>query len=225
MSRVLKLAVAGLSGRMGQEVQRVAHQHSCVVVGGLSRTQSSLAAMTDRPDVVVDFSLPEFTAQVVRECLAHKTPLVSGVTGYAATELQALQDAGKQIPVVWSANMSVGVQILLRALEALRGAEGFDLVMEEIHHGQKRDAPSGTAKLIRDETEKRSGRRIEQIHSLRGGGVVGVHRVLALGPNETLSFEHAAQDRGVFASGACRAAQWLVKQKPGFYSLGDVLHG
>ncbi|HRK06276.1 MAG TPA: 4-hydroxy-tetrahydrodipicolinate reductase [Pseudobdellovibrionaceae bacterium] len=225
MSRVLKLAVAGLSGRMGQEVQRVAKQHACVVVGGLSRTQSSLAAMSERPDVVIDFSLPEFTAQVVRECLTHKTPLVSGVTGYAATELQALQDAGKQIPVVWSANMSVGVQILLRALESLRGAEGFDLVMEEIHHAQKRDAPSGTAKLIRDETEKRSGRRIEQIHSLRGGGVVGVHRVLALGPNESLSFEHAAQDRGVFASGACRAAQWLVKQGPGFYSLGDVLNG
>jgi 4-hydroxy-tetrahydrodipicolinate reductase len=225
VSRVLKLAVAGLSGRMGQEVQRVSKQHACVVVGGLSRTQSSVAAMPERPDVVIDFSLPEFTGQVLRECVTHKIPLVSGVTGYAAKELQALQNAGAQVPVVWSANMSVGMQILLRALESLRGAEGFDLVMEEIHHGQKRDAPSGTAKLIRDETEKRTGRRIEQIHSLRGGGVVGVHRVLALGPNETLSFEHVAQDRGVFASGACRAAQWLVQQKPGFYSLGDVLNG
>ncbi len=223
MSRTLKVVVAGLTGRMGQEVLRVAPQHACQVIGGLSRTQSSLAALSERPDLVIDFSLPEFTPQVLRECLSHKLALVSGVTGYSTEELQVLRQASQEIPLLWSANMSLGIQIMLRALEALRGTEGYDLAMEEIHHNQKRDAPSGTAKLIRDETEKRTGRRIEQIHSLRGGGVVGVHRVLALGPNETLTFEHAAQDRGVFASGACRAAQWLVQQKPGFYSLGDLL--
>ena len=223
MSGHLKIAVSGLGGRMGQEVQRVAAQHACEVIGGLSRTQTSIASLGARPDVVIDFSLPEFTPQVLRECRQNKLPLVSGVTGYSTEELATLREAARELPVLWSANMSLGIQIMLRALEALSGADGYDLVMEEIHHNQKRDAPSGTAKLLRDETEKRTGRRIDQIHSLRGGGVVGVHRILALGPNEMLTFEHAAQDRGVFASGACRAAQWLVQQRPGFYSLGDVL--
>lgn len=221
-----KVVIAGESGRMGQEIHRVASDESVEIIGGLTRSQASLksvVARSGRPDVVIDFSLPEATRSLLEECKSLKMPLVSGVTGYSALQISEMKLAAKEIPILHSSNMSIGIQLLAKALDALKGAEGFDLIIEEIHHRHKKDRPSGTALLLRDELKSRVGREPSEIVSLRGGGVIGDHRVLALSESEALTFQHTALNRSVFARGACRAARWLVGRAPGFYSLRDVL--
>lgn len=215
---------------MGKEVASVAGDFDFAVVGGLDQKEPKLsswlskqASSRGRPDVVIDFSLPEVTAALAKDCAASGIPLVSGVTGLSDGERRALEEAAKHVPVLYSANMSIGIQLLSQALSALKGAEGFDISIEEVHHRHKRDRPSGTALLLADELKIRTGRTASEIVSLRGGGVLGEHRVLALSDSETLVFEHTALNRAVFARGACRAARWILGRSPGLYSLRDAL--
>ncbi len=223
---VIDVVIGGMSGRMGKELLQIAESESVQVLGGLSRSNPSLKTLIGagaRPQVVIDFSLPSATSLLVKECRELKIPLVSGVTGLSVAQVAELRAAAHDIPILHSSNMSVGVQILAKALEALRGVEGFDVVIEETHHRNKKDRPSGTALFLRDELVRRIGREPAEIVSLRGGGVIGEHRVLAMAESEVLTFQHTALSRSVFARGACRAARWLVAQGPGLYSLRDVL--
>lgn len=223
---LITAVVAGLSGRMGQEITNVAAECGIKIAGGLGRKAGSLAdwlKSNSKPQVVIDFSLPEATVVLAETCAMHGIPLVSGVTGISDIQRLALQTAAKKIPVLYSANMSVGVQMLAKALDALKGADDFDLVIEDIHHRHKKDRPSGTALLLESELKTRTGRSPNEVVSLRGGGVIGVHRVMALSESETLVFEHTALNRAVFARGACRAARWIVGRAPGFHSLRDTL--
>jgi 4-hydroxy-tetrahydrodipicolinate reductase len=217
---------------MGKEVEAVANEFGFTVIGGTGRATAGidaalaeLAQAGQKPDVVIDFSLPIATAEVAKACAKHGVPLVSGVTGLDDAHMTALRKAAETIPVLYSANMSIGIQMLAKALEALKGVDGFDLAIEDIHHRHKRDHPSGTALLLNKELQKRTGREAGEIVSLRGGGVIGIHRVLALSESETLTFEHSALNRGVFARGACRAARWIHGRAPGFHGLGDLFFG
>lgn len=225
-----KLLIAGWTGRMGKEIAAVASEFGFDVVGGLDSKTPLLNAWLKAnskagiPDVVIDFSLPVATGKLVAECAKNGVPYVSGVTGLSEKEAAALKKASKEIPVLHSANMSVGVQMLARALEALKGSDGFDVVIEEVHHRHKRDRPSGTALLLEKELQQRAGRKADEIVSLRGGGVLGEHRVIAISDSEKVIFEHVALNRAVFARGACRAARWLVGRGPGLYSLRDTLY-
>lgn len=220
-----KLLIAGRNGRMGREIESVANEFGFDVIGGLGRS-STLADWLkagERPDVVIDFSLPAGTIALAETCAKEKIPLVSGVTGLAEAEKRALETAGSKVAVLYSANMSVGIQMLAKALDSLKGVEGFDISIEEVHHRHKRDRPSGTAILLNEELEKRVGRKADELVSLRGGGVIGIHRVMAFSESETLTFEHSALNRAVFARGACHAARWIVGRGPGFHSLRDTL--
>ncbi len=227
----INVIVVGRSGRMGLEIEAVAKDSSLVkIVGGVGREAGGLEScfqavekMGQLVDAVIDFSLPVATFDVTKTCVKRKVPLVSGVTGLSEAERNALSDAGKVIPVLYSANMSIGVQILAKALDALKGVDGFDFAIEETHHRHKRDRPSGTALLIDDELLKRTGKRAAEIVSLRGGGVVGDHKFLAFSDSEVLTFGHQALNRAVFARGACRAARWIVGKPAGSYSLADTL--
>lgn len=227
----VNVIVVGRTGRMGLEIEAVAKDSGLVkIVGGVGREPGglescflSLEKSGQLVDAVIDFSLPVATVEVTKVCVKRKIPLVSGVTGLSEAERHSLAEAGKVIPVLYSANMSIGVQILAKALDALNGVEGFDLSIEETHHRHKRDRPSGTALLIDDELLKRTGKRASEIVSLRGGGVVGDHKVLALSDSEVLTFGHQALNRAVFARGACRAARWIVGKPAGSYSLADTL--
>lgn len=223
---MIDVVIAGITGRMGKELQMIAQSESVKVLGGLSRSNPSLKAMiaaVARPQAVIDFSLPGATTALLYECRELKIPLVSGVTGYSPDQLAELKAASREIPVLHSSNMSLGIQMLAKALDALKSADGFDLMIEEVHHRHKKDRPSGTALLLRDELRERTGREPAEIVSLRGGGVIGDHRVMAMSESEVLTFQHTALNRTVFARGACRAARWLVGQGPGLYSLRDVL--
>ncbi len=214
-----KIGVFGASGRMGQEVLAVLKE---------LHGEKSYLAVSDLKNPVckeikiwIDFSSPAGFTEIFGFCQKNQLALVSGTTGLSKEQLKTMRQT--TVPLLWSPNMSLGINILLKAVRALKGAEGFDLQVEEFHHRRKKDKPSGTALLIQEELESFLGVKIEKPVSIRGGGIFGIHKVWAMSEEETITFEHQALNRRVFAKGAVQAAQWLKKQKPGFYSMQDLL--
>src|SRR5205807_10243212 len=196
-----------------------------------------------KADAIVDFSFHQATAEVIRLAVAHRKPLVIGTTGHPAQEKSRLAVEAAKIPAVWAGNYSVGVNLLFaltRRASAVLGSD-YDAEVIEMHHRFKKDAPSGTAarlleiileerkldaKALRHGREGIPGERASTevgVHSLRGGDVVGDHTVMFAALGERLELTHKASDRAIFARGALRAAQWVVKQKPGVFDMQDVL--
>ncbi len=194
--------------------------------------------------MVIDFSSHSATPAIAELCAAHRKALVIGTTGHSDEGKTQIADCQSQIPMVLSSNYSTGVNTLFwltrKAAEIL--GPGFDLEVVEMHHRLKKDAPSGTAKTLAEilaevrqqQLDKvarhgRAGivgeRTAEEIgmHSVRGGDVVGDHTVIFAGIGERVELTHKASSRDTFANGALRAAQWVVKQKPGLYDMQDVL--
>ncbi|MCI0339559.1 MAG: 4-hydroxy-tetrahydrodipicolinate reductase [Planctomycetales bacterium] len=200
------------------------------------------AALADPADVLVDFSAPEGTLRRIAECRARRVALVVGTTGLDASVREALAAAAREIPCLASPNMAPGVAALRRFLPGLaRGlGPGTELEVVEIHHHGKADAPSGTALALAEAAAAglgtdlgravhgRSGRPGPRppgevgLHSVRGGDVIGEHRVLLFGAGETVEIVHRVESRDVFARGALRAARWLVGRSPGLYEVSDV---
>jgi len=191
-------------------------------------------------DVVIDFSAASAVPVLCRAVKRARVALVSGTTGIGETGDAALNDAAQSVPVLWSPNMSLGVELLARLAEQAVRALGddFDVEIVETHHRQKADAPSGTAlrlaeavKKARDDLSTKHGRQGMigarkkselGMHSLRGGDVVGDHSIHLLGTSERIELTHRASERDLFARGALRAARWLAGKKPGRYALGDL---
>lgn len=174
-------------------------------------------------DVIVDFSTP---AALLRLLDRAPCPVVTGTTG-----VELPPHVG--IPYLHAANFSLGVAVLARLVREARAAlPGYDLELVELHHNQKRDAPSGTAlRLVEGlgpTTDGRTGPRVPGeigMHAVRGGDIVGEHRVYLCGPGERLELAHVATHRGLFAAGAVAAARWIVGKPPGRYRIEDVLGG
>jgi 4-hydroxy-tetrahydrodipicolinate reductase len=210
-------------------------------------TAESAAGMIEHADVVLDFSAPEGLQSLLTERARELQgkALVVGTTGLNSDILRLLAQASHKSPVIVSANYSIGVNLMLGVVAAAAKVltpDRFDVEIVETHHRHKADAPSGTAlmlgraiadarnssleKLRRDGRTGKSGERPTGeigFHALRGGEVAGEHAVHFLGARERFEIVHAASDRYVFAEGALSAARWLVKQKPGSYSMKDVL--
>ncbi len=228
-----RLAIIGISGRMGQEIRAIANEFDFIVTEGVASTSSTSggvliatdisALRDDNVDVVIDFSMPELTMNVAAWCANHKKPLVSGVTGLSLDQKKALEKAAAVIPVLWAPNMSLGVAVLARMLGQLSRLEGFDFQIEELHHIRKKDKPSGTAIFLQEKLKEAVGPNVPEPLAIRGGGIFGVHRVWAMGEEETITLEHTAMNRRVFARGALKAACWLKEQKPGLYRMDNVL--
>ncbi len=197
-----------------------------------------------RGSIVVDFSLPEATANNIRICHEQGIPLVLGTTGLSQETEALLVEASRTIPVVFAANFSVGVTVLSRLAGVAAKALGpkWDAEMFELHHRHKRDAPSGTAlrigHAVATATERnfedvvvttRSGSKQQRqdkqigVIGLRGGDSVGEHTLMFLADGERIELIHRAGDRGIFARGALRAARWASGAKPGLYDMVDVL--
>lgn len=196
-------------------------------------------------DVAIDFTLAGATATVLEAVLRAGTPLVSGVSGIAGPDLDAMRRAATRIPVFHERNMSVGIAILARAVEDAARVLGEDYAasVSDLHHAAKKDAPSGTAlklgealararrhrfaDVMRYDPETGQGRRESPADIVfdvrREGEYPGRHAVRLAGPHETLEFCHEALDRQVFADGALRAAEWLVGREPGLYGMNDLL--
>ena len=230
----MKIAVVGANGRMGQEILRASLgvkekvEFIGVVRSGEAKDYSlSSEGLTEKLaktiDVVIDFSLPTNFENVLSFCEKHRKPLVSGVTGLSVRQKKTLTQYAKKTPILWSSNMSLGVILLRKALKALKDISGFDVQIIEWHHRNKRDNPSGTAKALEDELSKIGPKSMGTPMGVRGGGIVGIHKVCLMSMEEILVFEHQALNRSCFALGAIKAALWLRKKKPGLYSMDDVL--
>ena len=198
---------------MGKEIQ-------CLIEAGKI---FSLSDKIKEASVVIDFTNQEAFSKNLEMAVKEKKPFVSGTTGLNTKQIQALEKAAKTIPVLWASNMSLGVCVLNQMLEKLSSIKEYDFYVEETHHIHKKDSPSGTAITIQKNLEKSINKKVKEMISLRGGGVFGQHRVLVLGPEETLLLQHDALNRTVFARGALTCAKWILNKKPGNYSIEDVL--
>jgi 4-hydroxy-tetrahydrodipicolinate reductase len=239
-----KIIITGSKGRMGRMLISCATHHPDLQIVGQIDQGDDLQTVIGQGDVVVDFSSHSATPAIATLCAAHKKAMVVGTTGHSDEGKSQIANCQSQIPIVLSSNYSTGVNTLFwltrKAAEIL--GPGFDLEVVEMHHRLKRDAPSGTAKTLAEilaaarnqQFDKvarhgRSGivgeRTAEEIgvHSIRGGDVVGDHTVIFAGVGERVELTHKASTRETFANGALRAAQWVVKQKPGLYDMQDVL--
>lgn len=238
----LSILINGARGRMGQAVASAAREMN-LGVGATVDLGDDLPAALVRCDVVVDFSSHAATRAMLEAAVAAKKPVVLGTTGHGAAEKKELLALAAKIPCVWAGNFSVGVNLLFaltRRASAILGAD-YDAEVIEMHHRFKQDAPSGTAaRLLEIILEERkltaealrhgrkgiTGQRTPAevgIHALRGGDVVGDHTVMFAALGERVELTHKAGDRGIFARGALRAAQWVVTQQPGVYDMQDVL--
>lgn len=236
------ILINGSRGRMGAAVAAAAREMSVPVAGAVD-LGDNLAAAIRSCDVVVDFSSHAATRGLLEAAVTAGKPVVLGTTGHSAEEKKELLALAGRIPCVWAGNFSVGVNLLFaltRRATAVLG-EDYDTEVIEMHHRFKKDAPSGTAarllEIILEERHLeanalkhgRSGITGERpraevgVHALRGGDVVGDHTVLFAALGERIELTHKASDRGIFARGAIRAAQWVVGQKPGVYDMQDVL--
>ena len=228
---------------MGKLIQSTAQAAGDEVVAAFGHDDlGKLAGLGKVADVVIDFSRPEALPAVCEYVRRTGTPLLSGTTGYTEAQKAELFALGSTVPVLWSANFSLGVAVFVRALQAVSGVlkPDFDIEITETHHNQKADAPSGTAKLLLDAIdpqhqltpvygrEGNCGRRTQNevgIHSLRGGTVAGTHTVHFFGPDEEFEITHRAASRQIFVNGALHMARLLPGKPNGLYDLQKILFG
>lgn len=237
-----RILINGSKGRMGQAVAAAAREMN-LPVGAAIDVGDDFAPALAQCDVIVDFSYHTATRAMLEHAVAQGKPVVLGTTGHSAEEKQHLLAMAAKLPCVWAGNFSVGVNTLFaltRRATAILGAD-YDTEVIEMHHRFKKDAPSGTAarlleiileerqlgrESLRHGREGITGERKASeigVHALRGGDVVGDHTVIFAALGERVELTHKASDRGIFARGALRAAEWVVTQPPGVYDMQDVL--
>jgi 4-hydroxy-tetrahydrodipicolinate reductase len=262
-----RIAVMGAAGRMGKTlIEAVRQAEGAQLTAAIDRPDSSLigvdagelvglgkigvalvddlAAATAEFDVLIDFTHPSVTLKNLEICRAAGKAMVIGTTGFTAEEKQLLSEAAKQIPIVFAANFSVGVNLCLKLLDTAARVLGNDVDIEiiEAHHRHKVDAPSGTALRMGEVVADALGRDLLQVAvygregqtgararetigfaTVRAGDVVGDHTVLFAADGERVEITHKASSRMTFAKGAVRSALWLQKRQPGLYDMQDVL--
>jgi 4-hydroxy-tetrahydrodipicolinate reductase len=262
-----RIVVAGMTGRMGSRIATLSFEYADLeLVGAFERSGhkdigkniSSLIGVSDNgiilserlediadlTDVIIDFTAPAATLHNAGIAASKKKAMVIGTTGLSRDDIAMLSTFAKTIPVVFSPNMSVGVNLLLKMLADISPvlAEDFDIEIVEAHHRLKKDAPSGTAmklaQVIADSVNRNldevavyarkgmTGERTRKeigIQTIRGGDIVGDHTVMFCGLGERIEITHKASSRDTFARGALKAAIWLKGKQPGLYDMQDVL--
>jgi 4-hydroxy-tetrahydrodipicolinate reductase len=262
-----RIGVLGCAGRMGRMLIRaVAAAEDCALTGGTVRPGSAdfgqdlgvLAALDRlgltagdavepllrRSDVAIDFTAPAATAEHAALAARTGTPLVIGTTALDERQAAAVRTAAASVPIVWAANTSLGINLLLGLVEQVAQRLGieWDIEILEMHHRQKVDAPSGTALALGRVAAAARGAALDAVAergrdgitgprrpgaigfaALRGGDNIGEHHVLFAGAGEQLALSHRATNRAIYATGAVRAARWLVGRPPGLYGMKDVL--
>ena len=246
------IGILGAQGRMGRAIGNEAVGLGAIIAGGIDREGAVHGPYADAPalaaasDVLVDFSSPDALIAHLEACEATGKPIVIGTTGLKPEHHARIDEAARRIPVLQSANTSLGVNVLRLLVERAARMLGtdWDIEIVEMHHRHKLDAPSGTALLLgasdnvgrgaASSTElNRFDRMQEGPHareeggiyyaSLRGGSVAGDHQVVFASEGERIELGHRAENRGIFAKGAVKAALWLAGKPAGRYTMGDVL--
>lgn len=239
----VKILLIGSEGRMGKAIQSIAPEYGIEVVAAIDIGQNPADHIASC-DVVVDFSHKTVTADIVKLAAQHRKPIVIGTTGHSEEERKDILKHASEIPMVWSGNYSLGVNLLfyLTSKAAAALPSEYEPEIVEIHHHFKKDAPSGTAEDLarricaarewdigKNKINGRSGMPGERpqaeigVHALRGGDVVGEHTVYFFGQGERIEIKHTATDRNILAKGAIKATQWIAGREPGFYEMQDIL--
>jgi len=226
---VIRIAIAG-AGRMGQAIAAGLDAQDDLELLGTWQRGDELAPLVAAADVVIDFSLPDGTTQVLDAVATHNTPLVCGVSGLDEAQMARLDEVSAQIPIVYDRNMSLGVAVLEHSVREAAKSLGADFAIHisEVHHVHKKDAPSGTALKLGEAAAAargESGTGSVTFESDRRGDVPGDHEVVMRSATESLTFAHSVTTRQVFADGAIRAARWVADKPPGRYAMSDVLFG
>ena len=251
-----RIVVCGAMGRMGASIIRLAqNSEHFSVVAGVERKEEcrentgcvvvdDLARVVKNADVVIDFTAPIATLGHIPIVVAAGKAMVIGTTGFTPEQLQEIRSAAGKIPVVFSPNMSVGLNLLFRLVkEAARALSDYDIEIVELHHNRKKDAPSGTAAKLADIMATELGRKMSDVGvygrqgdvgartkeeigvmAVRAGDIVGDHTVYFAGQGERVELTHRAHSRDTLASGALKAARWLTGRQPGLYEMLDVLN-
>jgi 4-hydroxy-tetrahydrodipicolinate reductase len=248
-----KIVVCGASGRMGQTIGRMVKESPGLeLVGGVDLKPGSFFGVdivesqklehllkSKKPEVLIDFTIAQAAVENVKTAAKNNVAVVVGTTGFSPEQKADMAKAIEgHIPAVISSNFSVGVNIFWQLVrDAARLLKEYDIEVIEGHHRNKKDAPSGTAKTILQILDEEVGTRkklygregmMERgneigVHVIRGGDIVGDHKVMFSKNFETIELSHRAYDRSVFASGALRATRWVTGKKPGLYGMNDVL--
>lgn len=224
---MIRVAIAG-AGRMGQAIAAGLEKQDDMELVGLWGRGNDLASLVEAADVVIDFSLPDGTEQVLDAVERLGKPLVCGVSGLSDAQMAALDHAAASVAVVYDRNMSLGVAVLEHSVREAARSLGADFTVEitEVHHVHKKDAPSGTALKLGEAVAQARGEQgtgSVTFQSERRGEVPGDHDVVMRSPTETLTFAHSVTTRQVFADGAIRAARWVVGKPAGRFQMRDVL--
>lgn len=250
---MIKMIMHGCNGAMGQVITQIAAQEEDIaIVAGIDPNAgkpnpypvfTSLRDCRVEADVIVDFSSPKGLESLLSYSIEKHIPVVLCTTGLSKEQLEKAEEASSKVAVLRSANMSLGVNLLMKlvqeAAKTLAGA-GFDIEIVEKHHNRKVDAPSGTAialadsvneamdgqyHYVYDRSSKNEARDKKEIgiQSVRGGSIVGEHDVIFAGTDEVITFCHTAYSKAIFAKGALSAAKFLAGKKPGYYTMKDVI--
>lgn len=249
---MVNVLINGANGRMGKKVFEASLScQSVKAVCGVDLIKNldnknfpiydCFDSVTEKIDVVIDFSAPASLDAVLDFALKNNCSAVLCSTGYKQEHLDKIEKASQKVALFRSANMSLGVNILIDLVKKASKALGnFDVEIIEKHHNQKVDAPSGTALMLADAVKevqtdkfytygregivgKRNDKEIG-IHAIRGGNIVGEHDVIFAGNFETVTISHQATDRSVFANGAIKAAEYVAKKTVGLYNMSDVIN-
>ena len=248
MSRPLRTVLVGATGRMGMAVEQAAARDggfelvAKVTRANLERLEADLGQLS--ADLIIDFSAPDALQRLAAIAARTGTPLLSGTTGLTDSVEAALNEAATAIPLLHTANTSLGVAMLRRLVTLTSHAlpATFDIEIVETHHRLKKDAPSGTARLLADAARRGRAEAVVMetarfghiaprkqgeigMAALRGGDVIGEHTVHFLGDGERVELTHRATDRSLFASGALTAGRWLVQQPAGRYTMDHLFGG
>lgn len=235
---MINIGLSGATGKMGKAIlERINNFKDCKISAKFNSTNNldELDDFCKNADIVIDFSTPVILEKLIDSALKFNTKLVIGTTNLNPSHFKLLEQAAQNLPILYSANMSVGANLLgYLAREAAKILDNYDIEILEAHHRAKKDAPSGTAIMLAEmiAAEKKLDITLERgnnarkknqigIASLRGGNVHGTHEIFFLGEDETITLKHEALNKNSFADGAIKAAMWLYDKPPALYSMFD----
>ncbi len=236
---MIKLAISGCQGRMGQRITALALQDKVFNISALleNKNRPDVPLLShDIPvnfedaalkgsDVLIEFTTPAATIEHLKCCQQYGVNMVIGTTGFTSAQVTQIKKASSKMAIVFSSNMSVGVNLvfgLIRQASQITGND-YAITLSETHHVHKKDAPSGTAKTMADIAEQYANTMVKDIASIREGEVIGDHTITFESPVDLISIHHHAKTRDIFAEGSLVAAKFLSKKKKGLFNMQDVL--